>query len=196
MLIVSFVYFTGGLECASHSFAYVSHFVFLRDVWSCRSKQARYQLSHPSPLQLSRPSPLQLSHPSPLQLSHPSPLQLSHPSPLQLSHPSPLQLGHLSPLLLSHPSPLKISHPVQPLACNAQRCGQPQFRSTPLQKSATSTALSNQQRTILTSSKQKKSKPTLRILLPFDIVLILKITTAGKIVLIRLAIGLPYEIII
>ncbi len=28
-----FVYFFGGLEFAGHSFAYVAHFVFLRDVW-------------------------------------------------------------------------------------------------------------------------------------------------------------------
>ena len=27
-----FVYFFGGLECIRHSFAYVAHFVFLRDV--------------------------------------------------------------------------------------------------------------------------------------------------------------------
>ncbi len=43
---------------------------------SCRSKQARYQLSHPSP-SLSQPSP-SLSHPSP-SLSHPSPSH-SYPS--------------------------------------------------------------------------------------------------------------------
>jgi hypothetical protein len=45
--------FVGGLECVSHSFAYVAHFVFKRcldsNPESCRSKQARYQLSHPSP---------------------------------------------------------------------------------------------------------------------------------------------------
>jgi hypothetical protein len=28
-----FVYFFGGLECVGHSFAYVAHFWFLRDVW-------------------------------------------------------------------------------------------------------------------------------------------------------------------
>ncbi len=28
-----FVYFFSGLECVGHSFAYVAHFVFLRDVW-------------------------------------------------------------------------------------------------------------------------------------------------------------------
>ncbi len=41
----SFLYIFGGLECVAHSFAYVAHSVFLRDV---RIKQARYQLSHPS----------------------------------------------------------------------------------------------------------------------------------------------------
>ncbi len=30
---VFFVYFFGGLECVGHSFAYVAHFWFLRDVW-------------------------------------------------------------------------------------------------------------------------------------------------------------------
>ncbi len=30
---VVFVYFFGGLECVGHSFAFVAHFVFLRDVW-------------------------------------------------------------------------------------------------------------------------------------------------------------------
>jgi hypothetical protein len=28
-----FEYIFGGLECVGHSFAYVAHFVFLRDVW-------------------------------------------------------------------------------------------------------------------------------------------------------------------
>ncbi len=28
-----FVYFFGGLECVGHSFAYVAHLWFLRDVW-------------------------------------------------------------------------------------------------------------------------------------------------------------------
>ncbi len=50
------VYFFGGLECVGHSFAYVAHFVFFEicldsNPESCyRSKQARYLLSHPSPL--------------------------------------------------------------------------------------------------------------------------------------------------
>ncbi len=26
-------YYFGGLECVGHSFAYVAHFVYLRDVW-------------------------------------------------------------------------------------------------------------------------------------------------------------------
>jgi hypothetical protein len=34
----------GGLECVDHSFAYVAHFVFLRNVW-IRTKR----VSHPSP---------------------------------------------------------------------------------------------------------------------------------------------------
>ncbi len=33
LLNTFFVYFFGGLECVGHSFAYVAHFVFLRDVW-------------------------------------------------------------------------------------------------------------------------------------------------------------------
>jgi hypothetical protein len=28
-----FVFFFGSLECVSHTFTYVAHFVFLRDVW-------------------------------------------------------------------------------------------------------------------------------------------------------------------
>ncbi len=28
-----FVYFFGGLECVGHSFAYIAHLCFLRDVW-------------------------------------------------------------------------------------------------------------------------------------------------------------------
>jgi hypothetical protein len=44
---IFFVYFVGGLEYVCHSFAYVAHLVFLRDVW-IRSKQVRCQLSHPS----------------------------------------------------------------------------------------------------------------------------------------------------
>jgi hypothetical protein len=32
--IFSFIFYIfGGLECVGHSFAYVAHFVFLRDVW-------------------------------------------------------------------------------------------------------------------------------------------------------------------
>ncbi len=55
------VYFFGGLECFCHSFAYVVHFVFLRDVWfrtqraAVASRRAinlatyHPELSHPSP---------------------------------------------------------------------------------------------------------------------------------------------------
>jgi hypothetical protein len=43
--------FFGGLECVGHFFACGGHFASLRDVWirtqSCRSKQVRYQLTHP-----------------------------------------------------------------------------------------------------------------------------------------------------
>ncbi len=31
--ILFFVYLFGGLECVGHSFAYVAHLRFLRDVW-------------------------------------------------------------------------------------------------------------------------------------------------------------------
>jgi hypothetical protein len=50
-----FCIFFGGLECIGHSYSSVAHLVFLRDFWirTIRelpySKQARYQLSHPSP---------------------------------------------------------------------------------------------------------------------------------------------------
>jgi len=58
------VSFFGGLEFVGYFFAYVAHFVLWRDVWirtQRASKQARYQLSHPSPL---------LSHPSPFLATH------------------------------------------------------------------------------------------------------------------------------
>jgi hypothetical protein len=48
-------FFWRAIECDSHSFANVAHFVFLRDVWirthaeSCCGKQMRYKLSHPCP---------------------------------------------------------------------------------------------------------------------------------------------------
>jgi hypothetical protein len=47
--------FFGGLECVVHSFACVAHFcIFERCLDSnpenCSSKQARYKLSHPSPI--------------------------------------------------------------------------------------------------------------------------------------------------
>jgi hypothetical protein len=32
-IIIFFVYFFGGLECVGHSFAYIAHLRFLRDVW-------------------------------------------------------------------------------------------------------------------------------------------------------------------
>jgi ionotropic glutamate receptor len=52
--IGNFLAFLGGLECVGHSFAYVAHLVFLRDVWirtqrAAGASRPRYQLSHPSP---------------------------------------------------------------------------------------------------------------------------------------------------
>ncbi len=49
-----FEYFFAGLKCVGHFFAYVAHFVFFErclDSYpeSCRSKEARYRLSNPSP---------------------------------------------------------------------------------------------------------------------------------------------------
>jgi hypothetical protein len=41
---VFFIYFLGGLECIGHSFAYASHFVFLRDVWIQISEQVQSEL--------------------------------------------------------------------------------------------------------------------------------------------------------
>jgi hypothetical protein len=44
--------FFGGLECAGHSFAYVAHFVFLKDVWirtqiaAVASRRATYLATH------------------------------------------------------------------------------------------------------------------------------------------------------
>jgi hypothetical protein len=54
------LYFFGGLECVGqgHSFAFVAHFVFLRDIWirtkraAAASMQARHPLSHSSPCKL------------------------------------------------------------------------------------------------------------------------------------------------
>jgi hypothetical protein len=47
--ILKLFIFFGGLECVGHSFAYVAHILFLRDVWIraqraavATSKQARY----------------------------------------------------------------------------------------------------------------------------------------------------------
>jgi len=57
----------GGLMVIGHFFAYVAHFIFLRDFWiriqsAVVTSMARYQLSHPSP---------KGSHPSPYLASHP-----------------------------------------------------------------------------------------------------------------------------
>jgi hypothetical protein len=49
-----FVYFFGGLECVGHSFAYVAHLWFLRDVWirtqstAAASWRATDLATHPS----------------------------------------------------------------------------------------------------------------------------------------------------
>jgi hypothetical protein len=50
-LNVFFVYFFGGLECVGHSFAYVAHFVFLRDIWraAVASRRATNLATHLSP---------------------------------------------------------------------------------------------------------------------------------------------------
>jgi hypothetical protein len=92
-----FCKFIGGLECVGHSFAYIDHLVFLRDVWIRTQRAAVEQARHPSPYLV--------SHPPPYLLSHPSPYLVSHPPPYLLSHPSPYLLSHLSPYLAMHPSP-------------------------------------------------------------------------------------------
>jgi hypothetical protein len=74
------VYFFGGLEFVGHSFAYVAHLLFLRDVWirtqstAVASWRATDLATHPS----------QLIHPSLYLATHPSTLP---PIPI-LSHPS------------------------------------------------------------------------------------------------------------
>jgi hypothetical protein len=40
LLLKFFVYFFGGLQCVGHSFAYVAHFVFLRDIWNGAQRAA------------------------------------------------------------------------------------------------------------------------------------------------------------
>ncbi len=94
------------LECVDH-FAYVAHLVFLRDVRirthaeSCRSKQVRYRLIHPSPLaqptiSLNSATHLpELSHPS--SLTQP-PITLIQPPISIISHPPPF-ISHIISLL-------------------------------------------------------------------------------------------------
>jgi hypothetical protein len=111
ILYRSFYIFFGGLECDWPLHCLCSPLCIERcpdtNPESCRSKKARYQLSHPSPT-LSHPSP-SLSHPSPslslpsLFLCQPSP-SLSNP-PSSISHPTP-SLSHPSPSH-SHPSPYR-----------------------------------------------------------------------------------------
>ncbi len=71
---VFFVYFFGGLECFDHSFAYVAHLWFLRDVW-IRSQSAAVASWRATDL---------ATHPSNLA-THPS---ISHPSLWLATHPS------------------------------------------------------------------------------------------------------------
>jgi hypothetical protein len=40
VLFFNFFIFFGGLECVGHSFAYVTHFVLLRDVWNRTQRAA------------------------------------------------------------------------------------------------------------------------------------------------------------
>jgi hypothetical protein len=67
IFFIYFLFFFGGLECAGHSYAYVAHLLFLRDVWirtqkaTIASRRANSLATHPSswlPVSL-------LSHPSP-----------------------------------------------------------------------------------------------------------------------------------
>ncbi len=113
------------LECVGHSFAFVGHFVFLRDAWirtqraAVGSRRAINLATHLKPTQPPIYTNLsihlaQLSHPSPPTYPSISPNlathlhQLSHPSPPTFSHPSPINLAtHLHQP--SHPSP-----PTQP----------------------------------------------------------------------------------
>jgi hypothetical protein len=38
--VISFLYIFCRLQCVGHSFAYVVHFVFLGDVWTCTQRAA------------------------------------------------------------------------------------------------------------------------------------------------------------
>jgi hypothetical protein len=73
-----FAYFLGGLECVGHSGAYVSHFLFLIDVWirtqraAVASKRAT-KLSHPSPCLVTHLPYLATHLPRLPPVSHPSP---------------------------------------------------------------------------------------------------------------------------
>jgi hypothetical protein len=51
-----FEYFLGGLKCVSHSFAYVTYFVFLRDVW-IRTQRAAVASRRATNLATHLPSP-------------------------------------------------------------------------------------------------------------------------------------------
>jgi hypothetical protein len=74
---VSFV-----LECVGHFFAYVAHFVFLRNVWIRTQRDAvASRCATKPPISL-------LRHPflSPFTISHPSPYLAIHPSPYLATH--------------------------------------------------------------------------------------------------------------
>jgi hypothetical protein len=58
-----FIIFFGGLQCVGHSFAYVAHFEFFRDVW-IRTQRAAVPSRRASNLATYSIS-LKLSHPSP-----------------------------------------------------------------------------------------------------------------------------------
>jgi hypothetical protein len=60
-MFISFICF-GGLQCVSHYYAYVAHFVFLIYVWiRTHPESCRYQLSYPISL---------LRHPCPYLATH------------------------------------------------------------------------------------------------------------------------------
>jgi hypothetical protein len=61
-----FFYVFGGLECVGHSFAYVAHFIFLRDTWirTQRAAVASRCATHLSNFANHLPNLAKLSHPS------------------------------------------------------------------------------------------------------------------------------------
>ncbi len=71
-----FLYYFGGLKCVGDTFAFVAHFVFLRDV-CIRTQRAAVASRHATNLATRLPLTLP---PISLQLKPPISLQLSHPS--------------------------------------------------------------------------------------------------------------------